>query len=804
VTWLLFRAYWSRRWRAWIVIALLAGVGVGAVLALFAGAQRTQTAYPRLVEEHDAADFLIIRGIPGLFDFAEIDLEAVADLPQVVDSAQIEVPLVLMQSEEGRLINPGQVTTAGSFEGFGEDISRLKIVEGRLADQARPEEVVVSFEAAESLELEVGEELRARYFSFETAGEVFGSDPAAFLEDHGETLRVVGIAAQPVDFPPFSQTQNVPLMHLTRTALEDHPEGRDYGRVRAVVVRVDDAPGARREFLAAMEDLAGGVAPGIVDTEIHTAAVQATIDPVARAVRLGGGLAALGVILVVAQACSRQFTADRDLDGTFSDLGITRPQLFAVKAIQGGATAATAVVVAILVAWLASDAFPIGVARTAEPSPGLRFETSVLLLGALVAFVLLLVVALPVAWSTARRQQGGGAAAGTPRSAVAVAGAAGLPAPAVAGLTIALRPRTSARDGVPLRTTLSGMVVAVLSVSGAMVVASSFDHLTDTPALYGWTHDLRIGHDFASELTPEAQQALIDDPDTEQVALGEDLTVEIAGQRIVVRGVTNGEGELRPALLEGRAPAEADELVLGADRLSGVGIGDDVEVTFRDQVVTFGVVGRAVLPEGEALMTFEGVRGLAPESPAGIALVGLREGVDPVEFRSGSLDYLGLSLSDPDQPFDQDDTFGRPELPEKLEAVTGAERGLRVIAGLLGLAAVGALLQILLTTVRRRARDLALLKTLGFRRGQLLATVACQAGVLVVITLILGLPLGVALGRWLWTLFADQLGVIAEPTVPVPALVLFAVGAVVVANLVALIPARRAARVSVVRSLRTE
>jgi putative ABC transport system permease protein len=73
--------------------------------------------------------------------------------------------------------------------------------------------------------------------------------------------------------------------------------------------------------------------------------------------------------------------------------------------------------------------------------------------------------------------------------------------------------------------------------------------------------------------------------------------------------------------------------------------------------------------------------------------------------------------------------------------------------------ALGALVALGLTlaaSVRRRRRDLALLKALGFTQRQLAAAVAWQATVTAVIGAIVGIPLGVVSGRQLWILFAHK------------------------------------------------
>lgn len=72
----------------------------------------------------------------------------------------------------------------------------------------------------------------------------------------------------------------------------------------------------------------------------------------------------------------------------------------------------------------------------------------------------------------------------------------------------------------------------------------------------------------------------------------------------------------------------------------------------------------------------------------------------------------------------------------------------------------------LLTSVRRRRRDLALLKSLGFSCGQLSAVVAWQSTVSVAIGVVIGVPLGIVFGRAMWDLFAHELSAIPDPTVP--------------------------------------
>ena len=86
--------------------------------------------------------------------------------------------------------------------------------------------------------------------------------------------------------------------------------------------------------------------------------------------------------------------------------------------------------------------------------------------------------------------------------------------------------------------------------------------------------------------------------------------------------------------------------------------------------------------------------------------------------------------------------------------------------------------------------DLALLKTLGFTRRQLAVTLTWQASVTAVVGIVVGVPLGIAAGRQLWILFARNIDVVPQPSVPLSVLFV-ALAASLLANLVAAVPGRR-------------
>lgn len=115
-----------------------------------------------------------------------------------------------------------------------------------------------------------------------------------------------------------------------------------------------------------------------------------------------------------------------------------------------------------------------------------------------------------------------------------------------------------------------------------------------------------------------------------------------------------------------------------------------------------------------------------------------------------------------------------------------------VLAGALGVGAVLALLLALAATVRTRRLDLAILRTMGFTRRQLALTLVWQATAVIAVGIVIGIPLGIVIGRQLWDLFAGTIDVVPAPAVPW-SIALVALGAIFLAVLVALLPGRMAA-----------
>jgi ABC-type lipoprotein release transport system permease subunit len=97
-----------------------------------------------------------------------------------------------------------------------------------------------------------------------------------------------------------------------------------------------------------------------------------------------------------------------------------------------------------------------------------------------------------------------------------------------------------------------------------------------------------------------------------------------------------------------------------------------------------------------------------------------------------------------------------------------------------------------------------MLRSLGFTSRQLRSVVAWQASVNGLVGVVVGVPIGILLGRWLWTLFARYIDAVPEPTVPVTSIIIVALATMVLANIVAALPGRSAAHTSTAQVLRGE
>jgi hypothetical protein len=358
-------------------------------------------------------------------------------------------------------------------------------------------------------------------------------------------------------------------------------------------------------------------------------------------------------------------------------------------------------------------------------------------------------------------------------------------------------------NAVPLRTTLVGAIVAIATGVAALTFSASLHHLRTNPALYGVAWDAEFGGEFAGDISDASLDRFVENPAIADLAVGTTSEVELDGRlRVPVLALDVEKGDLAPSIVDGRAPEHPDEILLGTSTSRSVdaGVGDTVVASVGDRRRRMQVVGRGVLPVvgngglgRGAFLTLAGLRRLTPGADRSSAVVRFAPGADR--------DAVSRELA---AAFTGGDPAESKPLPADLVNFGRVDNMPTVIAVLMALLAVAALAHALFTAVRRRRRDLAVLKTLGLRRGQLRATVGWQASVLALIAALVGLPIGVAAGRWAWRVFADQLGIVFVPVVPVLLVVAVVPAALIVANLVAAVPGYLAARTQAAAVLRSE
>jgi len=378
-----------------------------------------------------------------------------------------------------------------------------------------------------------------------------------------------------------------------------------------------------------------------------------------------------------------------------------------------------------------------------------------------------------------------------------------------AGVRLALEPGRG-RTAVPVRSTIVGAVVGVVALATALVFGTSLTHLLRTPPLYGVRWDALVTTGATDDVT-SAVDLVDSDPRVADLSMG-DAGFPLAIGRVRVDGmaVEQKKGRaLGPVAETGRVPSAPDEIMLGARTMRELHarIGARVPVSLAGgPPVSYRVVGEGVFPSlSDALglgtgagATIEGFqRGLAPgvePPPPQTAFIRFRPGVDKakaIRDLDRRVSATGNTVTVPDRPVDLVN-FGRVQsLPV-------------VLAALLGTLAVATLAHLLVTSIRRRRRDLAVLKTLGFSTGQVRSTVAWQATTLAAVAAVVGVPVGVAAGRWVWIVFAHQLGIVPRPAFPFLTMVAVGVATLAVANAVALLPGRAAARVRPAAALRAE
>jgi hypothetical protein len=621
--------------------------------------------------------------------------------------------------------------------------------------------------------------------------------------------------------------------------------GQSFTGAATYGIKVDD--GSKNVGVVERE-LARIIPTGLQSTLHATAPVAAkadrTLKPIAIALGVFAGVALLAALLIATQAISRRQRESAEEVTVLRALGAT-PTTTAADGLIGtlGAIVLGSLLAAVVAVAL-SPLSPLGPVRPVYPDTGVSADWVVLGAGLVVLIGGLGAIAIVLAYRGAPHRVAQRHRLLLPsKSKVAqAAAAAGLSAPGVVGVRMALESGRG-RTAVPVRSALAGTALAVALVVATVTFGSSLQTLVKTPALYGWnwTYMLNQVGSGSAGVPPQALALLHHAPDV-AAATGVDYNdLDIDGQNFpFLFGDTHAS--ISPPILSGHALDGTDQIVLGAATMAQLHkhLGETVEVTYgtRKDAPTdipptrLTIVGTATMPAvgfativadhtsmgTGALVSFDVLPPafrkaiLTPYrtlNGPNLVFVRLRAGVAPKVGRA-NLQRIANIANEEFAAVPGGAGIGNTIVVQGVQRpveivnyrTMGAIPAL-LVAGL-AVGAVAALALTLAATVRRRQRDLALLRTLGFTQRQLAAAVAWQASVAAVVGIVVGIPVGAIIGRWLWDLFARQIYAVPEPTVPVLSLVLIAAGALVLANIVAAIPARAASRTPAALMLRAE
>jgi len=797
--WSCVRAGLRRDWRGLALLTLITALMGAVALAALAGARRTDTAVAR---------FLQYAGpLQGQVSADPATFGKIAALPGVAYTETGALMLAMPVSVDGRPVTAGKGAVITQAIVHRPPQSRAIILAGRDIVESRANEVMLNESAAQVLDAHVGSVLAMRGYRPGEMQQVMNGTSLPPDVSLGN-VTVTGIIRLPTDLTDDldapADVNYIGQGDVIATAAFYQEHAAAVGNFEGISFQLKQGAAGLSAFVSQVKRVAGNDAQielGDDNAAAGTFAQRGTTLE-ALALLVFAIIVALALVVVVGQSLARQAYAAAGDFPALRSLGAAPRQLAAVALAPGALVAVAGMALAIPAAYALSWFTPIGLARRAEISPGFAFDAAAMLGG---AAVLALLLTAPAALAAPRAARSGVRAAADGRPRVGLAGrlaGRGLSPAALSGIQLAFEPGRG-RAAVPVRAAVVGMAAALAAVLAALVFASSVSHVIGDPAVAGWDWDVTVGNPHSGDVSAQAVPRLRADPFVSGftvTAMGDAL---LDGRDdVTLVGLQSVTGRVVPPVLAGRLPDAPGEIALGGRELRTLGksVGETVVAHGPHGQVPLRVTGEVVLsPEitneqtqlgSGAVMTMAGALAVSGSPmPRNVFLVSLRKPVGPAAIASLKQQFPGTVL--PAVP------------PPEVRDLSGVSGLPLILAFVLMLLACGIIAHTLLTSVRRRRRDLAILKTVGFVSRQVRATVAWQATALAAAGLLVGVPLGLLAGRWAWILFAGQVAIVPAPVIS--PLVLLAIPAVLLlANAIAAIPARSAARTQPAAILRTE
>jgi ABC-type lipoprotein release transport system permease subunit len=765
----------TRHWRAVAVAGVLLGLGFGLCFSSLVAARRTSSAYDRVLTSANAPDAAVAFDTGAEIGPAPEEGEKALRSIDGIERQRVFAGFV--GGADG--VDPVLTTALLAPIRNRFPLATPTLRAGRLPRPDALDEVLIGSDAAERGGLGVGDRLHFRFL------EPGGPGSAAAHEAEERIVAVGTLPQQAV----ADETAVSGLVTFSRAFYDAH---RDL--VVYATSNVDLAPGfdARRDLAPAL---------GRFGFQLQTArsqeqqATNEALRPILIVLVAFGVLAFGATVVAAAQVVQR--SRDRWLDDSFRlrALGTTRNQIRATELAMSGVIAGVAVATALGTMLLASPVAPIGPLHDLDPAQGFGIDWTVALVGA--ATVVATLALLTLAFSSARQREPRPARHHSPSLARLPRGVA-----AAAGLTLALRAddgRGRGWRGI----TATTAAAALLALCAAFVTSAVA--LVDTPSRYGFDADLVALNAYGDQSPSALANAFGDRHDVEAATGFTSGSFLLEGRAVPGLAASEVKGKLAPTLLRGHAARAEDEIVVGDDTLQVIGaeVGDVVDVQLLTTagasgeragaqrplrivgVATFPAVnmigrdmprlGTGALVTRDAFLRLDGDASNQPE----FTTVRLVDDADPAAVIAANEEGFRDAAQTNTTWF----TDAKPAEILQLDAAMGYLRGALAVGYAILLAVI---VHALWTIVRANRHDLAVLRVLACSRRQLDGVTAWQAFPTAVGALVLGLPIGLALGRLAYARFAQSLAVVDDGSIPVAVLGLLVLGVVVAALVAAL------------------
>jgi putative ABC transport system permease protein len=764
-----------RRWLATLMVAGIVAVVSGAVLTLVAGARRTSTA----PDAFTAA----VGGDLGGSVTQESGPPRTAEVARLPGVRSVEAMTFMFAS----VVDPTHESAADTIVFSGSRLSTSRLAAGRAADPTNVHEFVANKKFVSEHQARLGDRYQLVTWTQDQLeqGQAFSGEP------QGPSFEavLVGILTWPETLEDKYATAIV-----SRALLDDDGTSSSTGIASATtLMAVRLQPGVTTDELRAeLDGLPGGDALSLEPGRIISSPVRNAVEAQAQGTWLMAAVAAIAAVVALGQLLSRHARLSPVERRPLAALGFTGGQLAEETIGRAAIPALGGIAAGTIFAVLASGLFPAGFVHEIEPNPGLRADLVVLIVGGGV-LLLSLLGWVTVALLTARPSSAGRTLTRTSETFARRTPSAAAATGTRFALTSHERSSTSALG------TLLALALIVAGLVGATTFAASLDRLVSDRGRYGGNYTFGLG-DISGRSADDLRTLLAGDPDIDGLMILSGAQARAGGATVGLVGMEHVQGVLAPRVLTGRLPVGPDEVALGrlTARQLHLQLGDELALVGAGGSGTYRVVGLAVVPGiggidgvGQGgVVTSKGLSRLEPNPDTTMAAITLRRGA-PADAGQRIAALVGAQTGTEDPP----------------SAIVNVAR-VRRIPGLLALLlvalAVLTTVHALIVSIQGRRRDLAVLRALGGDRRWITRAVHWQATVLATAPLFLGVPLGLIAGAVVFRAFVDRIGALPDPAIPVGLVVALIVGLVAVANLAAIVPARRARLIPAAQLLRDE